>query len=252
MARRHEGWRERRCRQRAGAPAVTHLHQALPRYSQGAPRHRQHLHEHCRQHAGTGQCRHAPWPEGDGTDAGAEHEERHGIEPDDYVLSAEHQRPDADSRQHHGIPRPAACRTTHGHLHPHPAGNVLLDAGGHHCHLALPAHQPAEPHDSADAGWRMRRSSRHHLGLFADVARHHEPRQHHRCQHPADEHYLQLHPGRCTKEGQRLRCLHRGCQGRFYDCRAHHPLLGRHSCGHRCFPCLWGYGHADWGHALVC
>ena len=38
----------------------------LFRHSEGTSRHGQHFHEHRRQHAGTGQCRHAAGTEGDG------------------------------------------------------------------------------------------------------------------------------------------------------------------------------------------
>ena len=126
------------------------------------------------------------------------------MESDDYVPRAEHIGTDADSRFYHGVSRADGCCTAYRYLYAHPAGYVLLDTGWHHRHLAISAHQSAEPHSAFDAGWRLCVGGWHHLGILADGQRHDEQGEHHRCQHPADADYRQFHSCRCAQEGQRL------------------------------------------------
>ena len=79
--RNHENRREGRRHQRDCAHPFSGILQIVPRHSEGTSRHGQHFHEHRRQHAGTGQCRHAAGTEGDGAAAGTESEKDTATNP---------------------------------------------------------------------------------------------------------------------------------------------------------------------------
>ena len=89
----------------------------------------------------------------------------HPVTGYDNVPCTQYQRTDIDSREHHGLSSAAGCRQPYRHIHTHSAGHILFDAGGHYHHFFVPAHQPAEQGDAADAGWYVCNCRCNHLGL---------------------------------------------------------------------------------------
>ena len=60
-----------------------------------------------------------------------------GLESDDYVPRAEHQRSDANTYFYYGISRPDGSSSAYGYLHPHPVGHILFNLSRRHYHKPL-------------------------------------------------------------------------------------------------------------------
>ena len=168
VARHNEDWREGRRHKRCGARAVARVHTSVSRHSEGSSRHGQHLHECGCQHAGTRQRCHSARTEGYGTTAGAESEEGHRHQSDDYVPRAQHVGTHLDSRQYHGVSCANGGGTTYRHLRAHSSRHVLLYTGGHRLHLALPAHQSHQPYNAAHARRHVGCGGCYNMGLRTD------------------------------------------------------------------------------------